>query len=306
MKSGKRMNTGRTDTGHSFTLIELLVVIAIISVLAAMLLPVLAGARETARRAVCQNNLKQLGMANLMYAGESDGRFCPGMSNLEILWQHGSPAEDSDNPFFDTARAGEANYAPWNLATAPYFGDSHDLTVCPSDKDRGSMSYVNGATTWTYAPFFTIRFGSNPLTETAGTTAAYEEAARIWPMSYVSNPYLGPCLTSWYPDYATNRLSGIVSPEACIMLSEGGMAKTTAGFGLTSFIWGWPGESDNTGIDGSYRAEYWNRGGRHTDGRNVLLSDGHVEYIKEPAAATVGSIRNGWRALGITDRNIKP
>jgi len=55
-----------------FTLIELLVVIAIIAILAAILFPVFAKAREKARQASCQSNLKQITLAFLMYASDYD------------------------------------------------------------------------------------------------------------------------------------------------------------------------------------------------------------------------------------------
>jgi len=60
---------------HGFTLIELLVVIAIISILAAILFPVFARARENARRASCMSNLKQIGLSMMMYVQDYDGKY---------------------------------------------------------------------------------------------------------------------------------------------------------------------------------------------------------------------------------------
>jgi prepilin-type N-terminal cleavage/methylation domain-containing protein len=59
---------------RAFTLIELLVVIAIIALLAAILFPVFARARENARRASCQSNMKQIGLGILQYAQDNDER----------------------------------------------------------------------------------------------------------------------------------------------------------------------------------------------------------------------------------------
>ena len=63
---------GRSARAHGFTLIELLVVIAIIAILAAILFPVFAQARESARRTVCLSNTKQMGLAFAMYAQDYD------------------------------------------------------------------------------------------------------------------------------------------------------------------------------------------------------------------------------------------
>ena len=70
--SGAIYRTNRTG----FTLIELLVVVAIIAILAAMLLPALSKARERARQIVCTNNLKQIGLAMLLYVDSYD-EYCP-------------------------------------------------------------------------------------------------------------------------------------------------------------------------------------------------------------------------------------
>lgn len=74
-----------------FTLIEILVVISIISLLAAILFPVFARARENARRASCTSNLKQIGLGIMMYSQDYDETFPPGAytdgSGNKIIWR---------------------------------------------------------------------------------------------------------------------------------------------------------------------------------------------------------------------------
>ena len=69
-----------------FTLIELLVVIAVIAVLMAILMPALQRAREQGQRAVCMGNLKQLGLAWIMYADENDSRIVNGAAGVNRSW----------------------------------------------------------------------------------------------------------------------------------------------------------------------------------------------------------------------------
>ncbi len=71
--------------GKGFTLIELLVVIAIIAILAAILFPVFARAKEAARTVKCASNLRQLQDANTMYMDDNNGKFM-NAANLNLAW----------------------------------------------------------------------------------------------------------------------------------------------------------------------------------------------------------------------------
>jgi prepilin-type N-terminal cleavage/methylation domain-containing protein/prepilin-type processing-associated H-X9-DG protein len=116
----------------AFTLIELLVVIAIIAILASLLLPSLGIAKEAAKKAKCTSNLRQIGIATMMYASDNRGHMP--LSNMF----HDDPDK------------------LWIRQILPYVGGSDEVRACPSDKRALERIRRNGTSypinDWTTQP----------------------------------------------------------------------------------------------------------------------------------------------------------
>ena len=158
-------STRRPIAQHQgFTLIELLVVIAIIAILAAILFPVFARARENARRASCQSNLKQIGLGIMQYTQDYDENMVPAYVNVSgtnIHWR------TLLNPY---VKSTELFRCPSNRNNASTANDSQAPLIFQAS--YGANSTLSGANVGATGRATMARFGANPISLASFTAVA--------------------------------------------------------------------------------------------------------------------------------------
>ena len=163
---------------NGFTLIELLVVIAIIAILAAILFPVFAQAREKARATTCTSNLRQIGQATHMYI------------------------QDYDETFPNATAGLAAPNQPWIEELRPYIG-TKDLTRCPDDRSIFGPTSKH-LTSYVLSNFFSAGRPLAVIQEPSQTIYAAEAADNLLGDHY--HPNRGP--DNMLRELATKRHSG--------------------------------------------------------------------------------------------------
>jgi prepilin-type N-terminal cleavage/methylation domain-containing protein/prepilin-type processing-associated H-X9-DG protein len=263
------LNTTLSRPRRAFTLIELLVVIAIIAILAAILFPVFAQAREKARQTSCLSNLKQIGLGAVMYAQDYDEVFPGNMTANNVATSHWFVLLP---PYIQRAQGTLGGFGLDNASAAG------GVYVCPSADP--SENYID-----------TRRYPGKFIHYIiAGPTAWYNFLS---PGNRGGGPplaaYTRPAETAWLTDNGMRRPNG---PDR-VLLQRGDTAprRVTRGLQLFGGVTAVGGASSNdptavldvnsnadginTGYTGWRRIAY-----RHSGGANLSFVDGHAKWHK--------------------------
>jgi prepilin-type N-terminal cleavage/methylation domain-containing protein/prepilin-type processing-associated H-X9-DG protein len=237
-----------------FTLIELLVVIAIIAILAAILFPVFAQAREKARAITCVSNMKELSLAWIMYEQDYDETF-PFSAYQEfgnqIYWMQ------VVDPYVKggVSTTGQTNVTPkLSIYVCPDFGVAVPLTDEAGNGSYDPANYCQPGTQGLY-----------PLESYAPNIAI---TSAWWALGQ-----------SWAGDAASPGTdAAIAKPSQMIMLAENNDGGGTCGCCTETGILDFGGAINGLGNGSST----WTRARRHNYGMNYALVDGHVKWYPGP------------------------
>lgn len=184
----------------AFTLIELLVVIAIIAILAAILFPVFAQAKEAAKKTAAISNYKQTGTGIVMYAGDNDDTFPKGWGTWEATgyerwnYYHRVPAGWPKNGVHDTAQRIAEDSQMWANSTQPYT-KSTDLLSSPGLPDLVIAGLSDVATRNKQPAKVNINYNGLLHTWSATAVASPSKCPLLWPGHFQWN-MVGAAITS--------------------------------------------------------------------------------------------------------------